>query len=339
MASDRKARDPRQRRADVIQTARDLVVAALAVILIIGGIWAYAGVWPPMVVVESGSMMHQEDVSSIGVIDTGDLTLVKAVDKDADVRTYMEARDTGYETYGNYGDVIIYAKNCDFSQTPIIHRAITRIVLNASGDAFDFPELDPPIYNVANAEVSLGEIRTFHVNRPLGDFVEFQVNVGSIAANMLAGDGTLHGGFLTKGDNNSNIDQVSLTAGFGHGLVQPVEHRCVLGVARGELPWFGAIKLWLGSAGHAVPGNSATSLIIALIAIVTVPYALERVWGRYGERVKSRFPETWRRKWHAFFDKLPGGKRRAKERAENDSERGADAARRERRKKGRRKNR
>src|SRR6266571_7570283 len=63
---------------------RDVVIAGLAVAIVIGSIFWYSGTWPPMVVIESGSMMHGSD-SSLGIIDTGDLTLVKKVDHPEDI--------------------------------------------------------------------------------------------------------------------------------------------------------------------------------------------------------------------------------------------------------------
>ena len=78
-------------------------------LLIIGIIFAYCRVWPPMVVVVSGSMEHppplpEEPRSYIGVIDTGDLVLVKKVNKVSDIITYVEGEKTGYHhQYHTFG--------------------------------------------------------------------------------------------------------------------------------------------------------------------------------------------------------------------------------------------
>jgi len=45
--------------------SRGLIVGGLLLVL-----YLFSGVWPPMVVIESSSMMHGED-SQVGVIDTG----------------------------------------------------------------------------------------------------------------------------------------------------------------------------------------------------------------------------------------------------------------------------
>ena len=76
--------------------------------ILIGSMWGYTQNWPPMVVVESESMMHAED-SEVGVIDTGDLVLVKKTSGRGDITTYIEGKKRDYKTYGEYGDVIIYA--------------------------------------------------------------------------------------------------------------------------------------------------------------------------------------------------------------------------------------
>ena len=62
------------------------VIIAVTVVL-----WVVLGTWPPMVVVESGSMMHGSD-SAVGIIDTGDLTLVQAISSRTDVITWAQAK-------------------------------------------------------------------------------------------------------------------------------------------------------------------------------------------------------------------------------------------------------
>jgi len=129
-------------RSGFLLLLRDVGIAALAVVVVIGGVFAYSGTWPPMVVIESSSMQHANDRSFLGVIDTGDLTLVKKVGGDSEIVTYMQGARTGYQTYGTFGDVIIYSKNGHFELTPIIHRAIARIVYNAT--EFERLGLKPP---------------------------------------------------------------------------------------------------------------------------------------------------------------------------------------------------
>ena len=121
----------------VILFLRDAGVALLFVILVLLAMFAYTGLWPPLVVVESNSMMHGEDnLSHIGAIDTGDLVLVKKVDSVSDVETYVDGLSSGHKTYGDYGDVVIYKRGGSNAVTPIIHRAIIYLEINADGQSY-----------------------------------------------------------------------------------------------------------------------------------------------------------------------------------------------------------
>ena len=54
---------------------REGSIAIGLVVLLLGSMWISTGSFPPMVVVESGSMMHDQE-GSVGAIDPGDLILV-----------------------------------------------------------------------------------------------------------------------------------------------------------------------------------------------------------------------------------------------------------------------
>ena len=62
----------------LLTTVRDIAIALIIVAILIGTVFAYTQVWPPLVVIESESMQIDE-FSHIGIIDTGDLVLVKKV--------------------------------------------------------------------------------------------------------------------------------------------------------------------------------------------------------------------------------------------------------------------
>ena len=94
---------------------REALLAIGLVLLILGSLWIATGQFPPMVVVESGSMMHDTEDGSLGAIDPGDLVLVMNPNR-ADIVTYVEAMEEdnqnfGYTSHGMEGDVIIYSKN------------------------------------------------------------------------------------------------------------------------------------------------------------------------------------------------------------------------------------
>ena len=115
--------------AGFLSVVRDLFLAFIVVLIVLGALMAYCRVWPPVVVVESGSMMHDAE-SHIGVIDTGDMVLVRKVNDRSDIVTYPEGEATNYRTYGSYGNVIVFNPNGDLNSTPIIHRAILWIEAN-----------------------------------------------------------------------------------------------------------------------------------------------------------------------------------------------------------------
>jgi len=100
----------------------DLGITLLAVGIIFGGIYAYSGgVFPPLVVVVSNSMLHEDaNMGQLGTISPGDIVLVKSTEN---IIAKVNATETGYKTYGGYGDVIVYKPNGE-DVTPVIHRAI-----------------------------------------------------------------------------------------------------------------------------------------------------------------------------------------------------------------------
>ena len=54
---------------------REIVLAVAMIAFLVLGLWAHTGTMPPLVVVESSSMIHEEN-GEIGSIDAGDLILV-----------------------------------------------------------------------------------------------------------------------------------------------------------------------------------------------------------------------------------------------------------------------
>ena len=113
---------------------REVAIAVAMITLLIGGLFLHTGTMPPLVVVESSSMVHDE-TGEIGSIDAGDLILVHGRDP-AGIVTFAEATHVGHPNFGHAshgmeGDVVIYEKNGE-AGTPIIHRAILRVVANAT---------------------------------------------------------------------------------------------------------------------------------------------------------------------------------------------------------------
>lgn len=268
--------DPAAKIIKALKGFKGLFIAAAIILIIILGLYAYSGLWPPLVVVESESMQHSNTTSYIGVIDTGDLVIVKKISSLSEVKTYVASLTDGYKTYGDYGDVVIYNRDGSAVQTPVIHRAIVELDYNSSSNSFDVPSLASApsdkwsadgqnarwwdltgllvIYNVGymdkNITISLSEILNYYS----------------------ANDITPHGGLITKGDHNTQYDQ-SPQANIAH---QPVQAEWIVGEARGEIPWFGLIKLWVGGNMPAdTPGNSKTDLILTIAVIIAIPVSLD----------------------------------------------------------------
>ncbi len=251
----------------VLLFLRDAGVALLFVIIVLVAMFAYTGLWPPLVVVESNSMMHGEDNQShIGAIDTGDLVLVKKVDRVSDVETYVDGLSSGHKTYGDYGDVVIYKRGGSDTATPIIHRAIIYLEINADGQSYRSESLDAAPSNkwsTADPTDTWDRITSALTITPVG-YKDLTVVIDIV--NMIPSQ---RSGFITKGDHNSQTDQ--MYAGGG-----PVDLTWVVGKARGEIPWFGLLKLWsTGSLGSPAPSNSVTDLWIALAIIVVTPITID----------------------------------------------------------------
>lgn len=264
---------------------KDVVVAGLIVGGIVGGLFLYTGVWPPLVVVESGSMMHEDaGFGRVGTIDPGDLVLVTHVDSPDDVRPFATAREDGYATYGKAGDVIVFDAG---GGTPVIHRAMAWVQIHPGPGGEDR-------YTVKGYGID---------------------NASSITIPSLGLDDyePAREGFITKGDSRFNF--VADQAGGSRAISsQPVTLDGIIGKARGELPWFGLIKLavagnppsciqhpdWTRVLFACAPGDLWVMLGFSVGFLVLLPnmvapiydYTLERYGDRLGiERGRRREEE------------------------------------------------
>ncbi len=276
VTSDVEEECPRRKRpSPTVLFLRDAGVAAAFVISVLVAMYAYTGLWPPLVVIESESMMHSdENISYIGTIDTGDMVLVKDVDDAADVETYVEGFVTGHRTYGDYGDVIVYNKLGDPAATPIIHRAVLYLEANPGGDSYrceglrDLPDDKWKVSDDGDSWDNLtSRISIYNYgfrNETVGILVD------EILAEFDRKHTTPRSGFITRGDHNSQIDQINRISS------SPVEPDWVVGKARGEIPWFGLLKLWISDTLKSdAPENSVRNLWISMIVIVVVPIVID----------------------------------------------------------------
>jgi signal peptidase len=103
-----------------------------------------------------------------------------------------------------------------------------------------------------------------------------------------------HGGFVTLGDNNrGSIDQLNLQDQGGR-WVEPVRTEWVVGMAQGELPWFGLFKLWIsGQDTGTFPPTSSDGLILTIALLVTVPLTADYLVSRWKKNRGDR-QEIWK---------------------------------------------
>jgi signal peptidase len=94
---------------------RDFLSVLMVFVMISSIFYITMGRFSPMVAVESGSMMPH--------IQIGDFIFVKSPDR-TKIITYNEGKETGYSTFDEYGDVILYKPQGIEGVTPIIHRAM-----------------------------------------------------------------------------------------------------------------------------------------------------------------------------------------------------------------------
>jgi len=204
--------------------------------------------------------------SEVGVIDTGDMMLVRSAGK-TDIVSYVEGSQSGYESFGDYGDVIVYYRS---GNNPVIHRAFIWLDYNNDG-TWSAPSLE----NYSNWECdsgtdynSLSGVLTFY---DVGRVVEGGKTV-SVDLDVLVARGS-DSGYLTLGDsvNNTNFDQSS---GITNVLISK---KLIKSVAWVEIPWIGAIKLILkGNTSEldSWASNSKTMLAYMIVGIIVVVFTI-----------------------------------------------------------------
>ena len=256
------------------ENVKDVGIAVGSVIIVFLLTFAYSGNWPPMVVIESGSMEHDDNplypeprYSHLGIIDTGDLVIVKQAEK-KDIVTYLGGKKTDYKKYGDYGDVIVYYKNGIETYngqpvTPVIHRAMAWVeVVDKENGTYYIPEIDTYFYGkIELAEIGLGG--------------------GASIKNLQ------NSGYITKGDSTGNPHPDQLTHYDITGAsVQPVDPDWIVGMAKGELPWFGLIKLRVTQPDnyYEAPPECRSMLWISMFVVLAGPVLAGKVWDTYQTR-------------------------------------------------------
>ena len=255
---------------------KSLVIMAVAVLTVFGaayaGIVMYSGTSSPFYTVESGSMMHSDN-SKIGIVDTGDMVIIKSPSK-AGIVTYAEGHRTGYQKFGSYGDVILYERPGSIA---VIHRAIFYAGYNGDG-TWDVSSLfgyggDWDLNGIPGDTLAADDLKSVNGVLSFENFGHtgnkaFAVNLDNLSPKV--------SGYITMGDNNKEPDQ---TNGISAGAIDDGR---IVGVAAIEVPWLGCIKLiLLGNGSERIPGNSVIMLVMSFLLLIASIFVLNFVYERY----------------------------------------------------------
>ena len=241
-------------------------IGIFAVILIGGyvSLISYTGFSTPFSVVMSQSMQHDDDQSQIGCIDTGDIVIIREVDK-CQIQSYVEGTVTGFSSFGDYGSVIIYKRNS--WSNPVIHRAILWLDYDPNTGTWSAPSLSEYTgewywkFGYTSNETT-GMRGTLYLKNITQSGKNVEINLESSA--LKAGGS----GYLTMGDNPNNnyLDQYS-----GAIVNHLIDIEDIQSIPVFEIPWAGTMKILFKNNGDNldhVP-NSLPSLIMAIALIIS----------------------------------------------------------------------
>jgi len=293
----------RGERPPVFWRARDslyfepLVALAILAILLVS-LFAYTQNWPPVYVVESNSMQHGSG-DHLGVLNAGDIVLAQKVPQGSIVTYYDALQGNGFSTYGLLGDVLLYQPNGSGSATPIIHRAILYFQYDPSNGRYNVSSLNglscgPTTAADYYAKGTAGGCATTGLG-PGDSLSLFHIRGRTVVVNFTTESLDLgaHSGYLTFGDNNSYPDQIPVNGGFAI-LSTLVEPGWVIGVARGMIPWFGALKLLLDGNAGKVPTASWEFLGLTIAGVIFAAAGLHFLFRREretGGRSRRRYDD------------------------------------------------
>ena len=299
-------------RRPVFWRARDslffepLVALAVVAVLLVS-LYAYTDNWPPVYAVESNSMQHGSG-DHLGVLNAGDIVLAQKIPI-ANIVPYVVGVGSGYQTYGEPGDVLLFSPFGEASSTPIIHRALFYLSWNPARSEYNATDLSSlpcsdssplPSYYTPGTPATPGEpVNCAVTNLSLSDSIHLY-HVGQMSLDFdislqSVGLGT-HSGFVTLGDNNSAIDQSPAVNGTGAVRSSLVEPGWIIGVARGMVPWFGAIKLAFEGESGLVPSQSWEFLGLTIAAVIFLAFGIHYLLRREGieSRLRKREAEEAR---------------------------------------------
>jgi len=209
-----------------------------------------------MVAIESGSMEHPDNpFGRYGTIDAGDMVLVQVINSQSDLTSHGGTisgakAENGWKTYENYGDVIIYKPLGRDDVSQIIHRAMVWVDVYSTASGTTYTIKDYAIEN------------------------ESEITINDLGLRKYRPSWT-HSGYLTKGDNNKVIDQISNIC------PEPVKVEWISGKARLEIPWLGTINLFFEDVLRGkntvanVHEDSLICLGIVISILISIPIILD----------------------------------------------------------------
>ncbi len=261
---------------------KHLAIVAYVITMTLVFTWLFTGSWPPVVVVQSGSMMHDPAYSQIGAIDTGDIIFFRSVDE-SDVHdetsSWIDRED---ERYGAWGDVLIFNKNGE-EETPLIHRAVVWLEVNLTN--YDAAQYGGATYDIPSMGL-FAQDGTVVIPR----YPSFALNDSGTVDLIIRLDRILYvyhreheeprSGYITKGDNNPEIDQPDVSL--------PVEEGWIMGKAGGEVPWLGIVSLIYRDGPDPIPVNSWFWLIFTLVFLLTISITMEIMIKAFRKRRRAR---------------------------------------------------
>jgi signal peptidase len=185
-----------------VSLARDL----LWIVAVVGGIalalFLICGTWPAVVTIESQSMDPHMRI--------GDLVVVVQKDRYGELQTRVQGNTTGYKKFEDYGDVVIYQPN------------------GAKNPTMPIPFISSGVHPIIHRAIAKVDVEH------LPEYVLLDlVNLSKYYEP--------HGGYITKGDNNKNIDQVAVYQGLG--VIEPVKDEWIIGKALFTIPLVGYLPL------------------------------------------------------------------------------------------------
>jgi signal peptidase len=281
-----------------VSLARDVVWVIAVVGSIALFLWLVCGTWPAVVTIESGSMIPNMNV--------GDLVVVVDKDRFGELQAWDEGKVSGYQKFGDYGDVIIYRPNgyTDFwmsagllplaSRHPIIHRAMTWTEAGDPVPLYLNPyrgSVTPAGYLPLNISGTTAEgtgILSVGAAAPPANFTpgtqDYTMKIAGKyyilpSASVVPGMGYIwnepdvspHGGYITKGDNNQVSDQDTLSVD-GSTTIEPVQEDWVIGKALVAIPLIGLLPLHIGP----------------VIVVVIILLGLHELWLRRKEEEEKK---------------------------------------------------